>query len=109
MSEEYFSPFSKEELLPKEEKLETIVKKNNLSLGIPKEINLQEKRISLTPDAVSVLIANGHKIVIESGEAFFSGTTWRGKRCMRISVCNWKTNDSDIERAVNAVQLALTK
>ncbi len=47
--------------------------------------------------------------VIKSGEAFFSGTTWKGQRCMRISVCNWKTNDSDIERAINAVQLALKK
>jgi glutamate/tyrosine decarboxylase-like PLP-dependent enzyme len=47
--------------------------------------------------------------VLESGEAFFSGTTWQGKRCMRVSVCNWKTNDMDVERAINAVQLALAK
>jgi glutamate/tyrosine decarboxylase-like PLP-dependent enzyme len=47
--------------------------------------------------------------VNESGEAFFSGTTWQGKRCMRVSVCNWQTNDTDIERAINAVQQALTK
>ena len=51
------------------------------------------------------IIAN----VIESGEAFFSGTTWQGKRCMRVSVCNWKTNDMDVERTINAVQLALAK
>jgi glutamate/tyrosine decarboxylase-like PLP-dependent enzyme len=44
-----------------------------------------------------------------SGEAFFSGTTWQGKRCMRVSVCNWQTNDMDVERAINAVQLALAK
>lgn len=47
--------------------------------------------------------------VLKSGEAFFSGTTWQGKRCMRISVCNWKTNKSDIERAIKAVQLVLAK
>jgi glutamate/tyrosine decarboxylase-like PLP-dependent enzyme len=47
--------------------------------------------------------------IVESGEAFFSGTTWRGKRCMRVSVLNWQTNSADIERAVNAVQLALVK
>ncbi len=47
--------------------------------------------------------------IIKSGEAFFSGTTWQGKRCMRVSVCNWKTNKSDIERAINAVQLVLAK
>jgi glutamate/tyrosine decarboxylase-like PLP-dependent enzyme len=42
-----------------------------------------------------------------AGEAFFSGTTWRGKRCMRVSVCNWQTDDRDIERAVAAVQRVL--
>ncbi|MBN2102601.1 aspartate aminotransferase family protein [bacterium] len=47
--------------------------------------------------------------ILESGEVFFSGTTWQGKRCMRVSVCNWKTNELDVERAVNAVQRALEK
>lgn len=47
--------------------------------------------------------------ILESGEAFFTGTTWQGKRCMRVSVCNWNTNDKDVERAVNAVQVALVK
>ncbi len=47
--------------------------------------------------------------IVESGVTFFSGTTWQGKRCMRVSVCNWKTNDSDVERAINAVEIALTK
>jgi glutamate/tyrosine decarboxylase-like PLP-dependent enzyme len=47
--------------------------------------------------------------VRETAEAFFGGTTWRGKRCMRISVCNWQTSDADVERAVAAVQQALDK
>ena len=42
--------------------------------------------------------------IVRSGEAFFGGTTWRGARCMRVSVCNWQTSDADIERAVGAVQ-----
>jgi len=45
--------------------------------------------------------------ILETGEAFFSGTTWRGRRCMRISVCNWRTNDADVERVIAAVQRAL--
>jgi glutamate/tyrosine decarboxylase-like PLP-dependent enzyme len=38
-----------------------------------------------------------------SGEAFFGGTTWRGRRAMRVSVCNWRTSDADVTRVVNAV------
>jgi glutamate/tyrosine decarboxylase-like PLP-dependent enzyme len=47
--------------------------------------------------------------VLESGEAFFTGTTWQGKRCMRVSVCSWQTTDADVERAVKAVRLALAR
>ena len=54
-------------LLPQEEMLE--IKKNfkSLYIGIPKEISYQENRISLSPDAVALLVSNGHKIVIEKG------------------------------------------
>jgi len=45
--------------------------------------------------------------VVNAGEAFFSNTTWRGRRCMRVSVCNWQTNESHVERAVAAVHDAL--
>lgn len=38
-----------------------------------------------------------------TGEAFFSGATWHGRRVMRISVCNWRTTDDDIARTVAAV------
>lgn len=46
--------------------------------------------------------------IVASGEAFFGGTTWRGKRCMRISVCNWVTDDDDVERAVRAAERILS-
>ncbi len=46
---------------------------------------------------------------LKKGEALFSGTTWRGKRCMRVSVCNWKTNDNDVDRAVESVRTALAE
>lgn len=41
--------------------------------------------------------------VTASGEAFFSGSTWRGMRCMRISVSSWMTTAQDVERALEAV------
>ncbi|MBC7829907.1 MAG: alanine dehydrogenase [Chitinophagaceae bacterium] len=36
-----------------------------LHIGIPKETAFQENRIALTPDAVGVLISNGHNVVLE--------------------------------------------
>ncbi|HEY7123780.1 MAG TPA: aminotransferase class V-fold PLP-dependent enzyme [Ktedonobacterales bacterium] len=43
----------------------------------------------------------------ETGEAYFSGTTWRGQRCMRISVCNWQTSEQDVARAIASVERVL--
>ncbi|MEZ7945088.1 MAG: alanine dehydrogenase, partial [Flavobacteriaceae bacterium] len=62
-----FSPFSKEELLPQTEMLEIKKQKGELFIGLPKETLFEEKRICLTPDAVSALTSHGHRIVIEAG------------------------------------------
>lgn len=64
--QEPLSPFSKAQLLPKEERLEISLDKEQLLIGLPKERAYQEKRISLTPDAVSALINNGHHVIIEA-------------------------------------------
>ncbi len=61
------SPFSKQQLLPQEEKLEVLQQKGELFIGIPKESQYQEKRICLTPDAVGAIVAHGHQVLIESG------------------------------------------
>jgi alanine dehydrogenase len=62
-----FSPFSKEELLPQAEMLEIKKQKGELFIGLPKETHLGEKRICLTPDAVTALTSHGHRIVVETG------------------------------------------
>lgn len=74
-TESIFTPFTEEDLLPQEEKLEIVRKHQNISIGIPKETCLDEKRTCITPDAVQVLVANGHSIFIEEGAglgAFFT-------------------------------------
>ena len=42
------------------------------------------------------------------GTAFFSGTTWRGRRAMRISVVNWRTKEDDVARTIEAFASVLT-
>jgi glutamate/tyrosine decarboxylase-like PLP-dependent enzyme len=44
-----------------------------------------------------------------TGEAFFTGTTWRGRRCMRVSVSSWRTTTEDVNRAVAAAHSALQR
>lgn len=69
------SPFSKQQLIPQEEKLEIRLPKGELFIGIPKESQYQEKRICLTPDAVNAITAHGHKVLIEAGAGEGAGFT----------------------------------
>ena len=41
------------------------------------------------------------------GTSFFSGTTWNGRRAMRISVSNWQTSREDVARTIAGVERAL--
>ncbi len=49
-----------------EETLDVKPKRESLCIGIPKEDSFNENRIALTPDAVSVIVANGHEVNVES-------------------------------------------
>jgi alanine dehydrogenase len=54
-------------LLPQEETLEIKKRKGSLFIGIPKEISFQERRVGLVPEAVHLLVANGHRVRVEAG------------------------------------------
>lgn len=63
-----FAQLAKEQSLYPQEAPAKISKGNNkLIIGIPKESSLQENRVSLKPEAVAVLVNNGHDVIVESG------------------------------------------
>lgn len=53
-------------LTPQEEMLEVRKKRGNMFIGIPKETSFQERRVALVPEAVSLLVANGHRVRMET-------------------------------------------
>ena len=61
------SPSFSNVLLPKEETLEVGKQSKSLYIGLPKETTFQENRICLVPQAVALLVNNGHRVVVESG------------------------------------------
>lgn len=67
MSKDVLFSLTKGGYAPQEEMLEVARKKGKLYIGIPKEMAFQENRVPLVPDAVALLIHNGHRIVIETG------------------------------------------
>ena len=44
--------------------------------------------------------------VQRSGECWMGGTTWHGRRLMRISVSSWRTTETDVARSVAAIAAA---
>ncbi|SNS52571.1 alanine dehydrogenase [Belliella buryatensis] len=54
------------EILPKEASAKVKKSKGDFVIGIPKEIDSQEKRVLLTPEAVRLLTNNGLKVVVET-------------------------------------------
>ncbi len=65
-SKELLASLTQSALMPQEEMLEVGRKKSKLFIGIPKEISFQENRVALVPDAVALLVNNGHRVIIES-------------------------------------------
>jgi alanine dehydrogenase len=62
-----FSDIAKQAMMqPQESMLEVKAQKNQLYIGIPKEVSFQENRIPLTPLSVALLVNNGHNVMLES-------------------------------------------
>jgi glutamate/tyrosine decarboxylase-like PLP-dependent enzyme len=45
----------------------------------------------------------------EDGTFWAGGTTWRGRRYMRISVSNWTTTEADVDRCVETIERLLAE
>jgi alanine dehydrogenase len=72
----------KQAFMPREEMLEVMKKQKKLIIGIPHENQELECRIALTPQAVEILVSNGHEVMIESSagkSANYSNTEYSEK------------------------------
>lgn len=85
-------------LLVQEERIEYKKKYKQLIIGIPKEVDPTESRIPLTPEAVEILVQNGHQIIIEKDagrQANYSDMEYSEKGA-RIAATPTEVYQSDI-------------
>lgn len=67
-SKKAWSDLAKQASLQPQEKLQQVHKKqSSLCVSVPAEITYQEKRVSLSPLSVEMLVNNGHEVKIETG------------------------------------------
>jgi glutamate/tyrosine decarboxylase-like PLP-dependent enzyme len=70
------------------------------------EVVLNQVLVSFgTPDETRSTIA----AIQEDGTCWCSGTVWKGRTAMRISVCNWRTTDADVECSIEAILRVASK
>lgn len=58
---------NQEIMSPQEKLVDYPGKEDKLFIGIPKEELMQENRVALTPNAVMMLVSQGHRVIIEKG------------------------------------------
>ena len=56
---------AKSAFMPREEQLEKTVTRRQMSIGMPRDIRDNERRVSLTPEAVKLLTDAGHEVFVE--------------------------------------------
>nr|WP_229683278.1 alanine dehydrogenase [Echinicola rosea] len=54
-------------IYPQESLAKTRTSDHSILIGVPKEAELQEKRVVLTPEAVALLVNNNQRVMVESG------------------------------------------
>lgn len=54
-------------LFPEESLLREIVRQPGLSIGLPRENASAETRLALTPEGVSIVVEEGHKVMVQRG------------------------------------------
>jgi hypothetical protein len=64
------------------------------------DVVLNQVLVSFGSDARTDRIVDG---VQRDGTCWLGGTTWRGRRLMRVSVSNWSTTEADVDRSVEAI------
>ncbi len=59
--------FGNTAFMPKEEHLEVALKTRKITIGIPSDDKIDEKRVALTPESICLLAQTGNEIIVQSG------------------------------------------
>jgi glutamate/tyrosine decarboxylase-like PLP-dependent enzyme len=67
---------------------------------IANDVVLNQALVGFGDDARTDRVIEG---VQRDGTCWLGGTTWRGRRLMRVSVSNWSTTEADVDLSVEAI------
>lgn len=67
---------------------------------IANDVVLNQVLVSFGDDARTDALVTA---IQRDGTCWLGGTTWRGRRYVRISVSNWSTTEADVDRSAAAI------
>jgi glutamate/tyrosine decarboxylase-like PLP-dependent enzyme len=74
------------------------------SLDVINDVVINQVLVAVVGDESGEITRQAVTRVQQDGTCWLSGTTWRGRPAIRISVCNWRTGEDDIRRSAAAIR-----
>jgi glutamate/tyrosine decarboxylase-like PLP-dependent enzyme len=79
------------------------------SLEVINDVVINQVLVGVVGDDSGEITREAVTRVQQDGTCWLSGTTWRGRPAIRISVCNWRTTEDDIQRSATAIRDAVSQ
>jgi glutamate/tyrosine decarboxylase-like PLP-dependent enzyme len=77
------------------------------SLEVINDVVINQVLVGVVGDGSGQITREAVTRIQQDGTCWLSGTTWRGRPAIRISVCNWRTSEDDVRRSVTAIRDAV--
>jgi glutamate/tyrosine decarboxylase-like PLP-dependent enzyme len=74
------------------------------ALELLNEVAINQVLVAIRGDADGESTSAAVERIQDDGTCWLAGTTWRGRPAIRISVCNWRTTEDDIQRSAAAIR-----
>ena len=74
------------------------------ALELLNEVVINQVLVAIRGDADGESTSAAVERIQDDGTCWLAGTTWRGRPAIRISVCNWRTTEDDIQRSAAAIR-----
>jgi glutamate/tyrosine decarboxylase-like PLP-dependent enzyme len=77
------------------------------ALEVINEVVINQALVAVVGDESGDLTTDAVARIQQDGTCWVAGTTWHGRPAIRISVCNWRTEEDDIRRSAEAIRRAV--
>jgi glutamate/tyrosine decarboxylase-like PLP-dependent enzyme len=79
------------------------------ALEVLNEVVINQVLVAIRAEDAAEVTADAIDRIQRDGTCWLSGTTWRGRPAIRVSVSNWRTSEEDVRRSAAAIRSAVAE